>query len=162
MTIVDIHCHTFNGGDLPVEGFVKHVSLRDKPWPDWAKARLARRADRMVQREMHGYEAERKVLDPLLDASALGLAPPDEALVDPGPAFEEQVAQDLRNLVALRPEARRGMRAVAAAILAAVSEGEVVRLLVVPRHDDPGPPAAIVLSARGSRGFALDAAVVNG
>lgn len=105
MTIVDIHCHSFNGGDLPVEGFVKHVALRDK-WllPDWAKARLARRADRMVQREKHGYEAERKILQKLLDASALGLAEPDDADVDLGPPFEQQVAEDLRDLLEEDPE----------------------------------------------------------
>ena len=26
MTIVDVHCHTFNADDLPVRGFVKRVA----------------------------------------------------------------------------------------------------------------------------------------
>ena len=62
--VVDIHCHTFNGADLPVEGSVEHVSLRDKDWVDWVKARLLWCADRTVQRDKYGFEPERTVLDP--------------------------------------------------------------------------------------------------
>lgn len=103
-TVVDAHCHSFNGADLPIEGFVRHVLLRDNRLPGWVKDRLARRADRMIQRGKHGYERERMALDDLLTAAPEGLATPEEGQNLEGPTFDEQVAQDLRALMTEDPD----------------------------------------------------------
>lgn len=106
---VDVHCHTFNGSDLPVEGFVKHVLLRDNDWPNWVKARLARRADRMVQPQKFGYEPERTTLDEMLAAPPEGLALLEAFKDATDSAFEEQVTQDLRALMAEDPDTAAAM-----------------------------------------------------
>lgn len=102
-TTVDVHCHTFNGADLPIEGFIRHVALRDKNWPEWVKDRLARRADRMVQNSEHGYEPERRALQRLLDESQQGVAPAEgDGAAETN--FEDQVNQDLAALIAEDPD----------------------------------------------------------
>jgi predicted TIM-barrel fold metal-dependent hydrolase len=100
---VDIHCHTFNGADLPVEGFVQEVVLRDKRWPDWVKGRLARWADGLVQGPGLGYEPERSTLQRMLDHPRrdLLLTAEDDAAHE---RFELQVEQDERALAENDPE----------------------------------------------------------
>ena len=62
MTIVDIHCHTFNADDLPVKGFVKSV-VGNRHW--LARA-LARAIDRVFQGMATGAEELHK-LDELIE-----------------------------------------------------------------------------------------------
>ena len=99
---IDIHCHTFNGADLPVEGFVKHVVLRDKNWPVWVKERLARWADRLVQGSALGFEPENTMLDRRLRQQDRWLVEPeaDDAVMA---RFQEQVRQDAADLISADP-----------------------------------------------------------
>lgn len=69
--VVDVHCHTFNGDDLPVAGFVHRVLLQNL-----GVLRLVSRVlDLVGQTGTPGYEAERSRLDRLLGYDAPGLAP---------------------------------------------------------------------------------------
>jgi predicted TIM-barrel fold metal-dependent hydrolase len=101
--IVDIHCHTFNGADLPIEGFVRHVALRASKWPKWVNDRLARRADRMVQKAVHGYEPERTSLQTLLDEPQRGIAPAESDGSEEA-NFYSQVERDIDALIEEDPE----------------------------------------------------------
>lgn len=67
MTIVDIHCHTFNGDDLPVHGFVRAVAGQRS---QLAKA-LAWSLDKVTQGMASGAE-ENAQLDRLLAAGPGG------------------------------------------------------------------------------------------
>lgn len=88
--VVDIHSHTFNGDDLPVAGFIRHVHLRGVPLGQT----LAALADALVQGLAPGYVEEKAKLDALLGDSELetiyGLetrpSPPEVS-----PAFESDV-----------------------------------------------------------------------
>ena len=62
MTIVDVHCHTFNADDLPVRGFVKRVAGNRN-----ALARvLARAVDRVIQTMADDSADELAALNALL------------------------------------------------------------------------------------------------
>jgi predicted TIM-barrel fold metal-dependent hydrolase len=61
-TIVDVHCHNFNGDDLPVRGFIHRVQFDDAA----LAADLADAADYLVQKAAPGYKREKKKLDRLL------------------------------------------------------------------------------------------------
>jgi hypothetical protein len=69
--IVDVHCHTFNGDDLPVAGFVHRVLLHNLG----ALRLVSRVLDLVGQTGTPGYEGERARLDRLLGYEAHGLAP---------------------------------------------------------------------------------------
>ena len=62
MTVVDVHCHTFNGDDLPVKGFVQRVLLHNHD----ALALVSWVLDKVGQAGTPGYEQERAQLDRLL------------------------------------------------------------------------------------------------
>lgn len=110
-TVVDIHCHTFNGDDLPVRGFVRGVHLEDGPMGD----AIATLVDRMVQAKAPGYEEEIRRLDTLLSPTATKtatLADGADESIDAGPALvggemvpdlETRVREDLRELTASDP-----------------------------------------------------------
>jgi Amidohydrolase len=69
--VVDIHCHTFNGDDLPIAGFVHRVLLNDLG----ALRLVSRVLDLVGQAGTPGYEGERGRLDRLLGYESPGLAP---------------------------------------------------------------------------------------
>lgn len=66
MTIVDIHCHTFNADDLPARGFIRRTRFDDSRIGDLVGVL----ADRLVQGKAPGYQAEKDELDRLLAAEA--------------------------------------------------------------------------------------------
>jgi predicted TIM-barrel fold metal-dependent hydrolase len=98
--VVDIHCHTFNGDDLPVRGFISHVG------PSLPLGGvLARLLDAVLQAGAPGYEAERSRLDALVGeeqlAETLGVAAiaPDPALTtDPREDLAAETDRALREL----------------------------------------------------------------
>jgi predicted TIM-barrel fold metal-dependent hydrolase len=97
--IVDIHCHTFNGDDLPMRGFIAHVGLHDSA----LGSVLARLLDAVVQAGSPGYETERARLDALLGArDLLGLVGPAEprgvVAADPERELEAETDRALREL----------------------------------------------------------------
>ena len=108
-TVVDIHCHTFNGDDLPVRGFVRGVHLEDQPLGD----AVAGLVDRLVQAKAPGYEEELRRLDALLraggtdDAAVPGANESlgSDALVDAAVVsdLEARVEAELRELSASDP-----------------------------------------------------------
>jgi hypothetical protein len=53
-TIVDVHCHTFNGDDLPVRGFVHHLHLRNRV----LGSLLSRVIDKVVQDTAPGFDVD--------------------------------------------------------------------------------------------------------
>lgn len=79
MTIVDIHCHTFNADDLPVRGFVQKVAFHDIR----VVGELSRLVDMVIQGAAIGFEAENHKLDtlltraltPTIEAEAVSSAP---------------------------------------------------------------------------------------
>jgi predicted TIM-barrel fold metal-dependent hydrolase len=85
--IADIHCHNFNGDDLPLEGFVFHVGLHEIG----AGPVLARLVDRVVQGRAPGFEAENAILDSMLsdttERESLLLAPDIAKSVEPEAAM---------------------------------------------------------------------------
>jgi hypothetical protein len=70
MTIVDVHCHTFNGDDLPAQGFVQRVLLDNLGTLQLVSWVL----DNVAQLGSPSYEAERAQLDRLLGYESPGLA----------------------------------------------------------------------------------------
>ncbi|MEJ7831480.1 MAG: amidohydrolase family protein [Nocardioides sp.] len=60
--VVDIHCHNFNGDDLPIRGFVRDVVLDNRR----ASSALATLIDSVVQAKAPGYDREVRRLDSLL------------------------------------------------------------------------------------------------
>jgi len=89
--VVDIHCHTFNGDDLPVRGFISHVGLHNSN----LGSVLARLVDLAVQGRAPGYEAEKARLDALLGGPDLrGIYGPESAAraIEPDP--REQLTAD--------------------------------------------------------------------
>jgi predicted TIM-barrel fold metal-dependent hydrolase len=60
--VVDVHCHTFNADDLPVQGFVRHVAFGDRKLANTLAALL----DRLVQGKAPGFAEESVRLDALL------------------------------------------------------------------------------------------------
>ena len=62
MTVVDIHCHTFNADDLPVRGFVQRVAFHNK----FFTGDLAALIDRIIQGAAPGYREEKLRLDQML------------------------------------------------------------------------------------------------
>ncbi len=60
--IIDIHCHTFNGDDIALQGFFRRIVLDDGGTLSWL-------AERWVQSRAPGYEREVAVLDDLLGIS---------------------------------------------------------------------------------------------
>ncbi|MEZ0579260.1 amidohydrolase family protein [Nocardioides sp. MH1] len=140
-TRVDIHCHTFNGADLPVEGFVRRVVLRDKDWPGWVKARLARWADGLVQSPGLGYEPERSILQMMLDH------PRRDLLL----SAEEQVADERFNLQVEQDEAALAAHDPATAAYLGLAPRQVRRL-------DRGETSAFVKFARNLASSRLDVA----
>ncbi len=86
MTIVDIHCHTFNADDLPVRGFIQRVAFDDNE----LAADIALLVDVLIQGKAPGFLRERRRLDvllatdapPALELLAEGAAPDLEAETD--------------------------------------------------------------------------------
>jgi hypothetical protein len=98
--LVDTHCHTFNGDDLPVRGFISHV----RPSSPLGGV-LARFLDGVLQAGAPGNEAARSRLDALLaeeqSAETLGVAAiaPDPALTtDPRGDLAAEPDRALRDL----------------------------------------------------------------
>lgn len=76
MTIVDIHCHTFNADDLPVKGFVTRVAGNRS-----ALARvLARALDSIVQRMADDAADELSALNALLASDGVEEAVPEDVI----------------------------------------------------------------------------------
>ena len=100
-TVVDVHCHNFNGDDLPVRGFVRDVKLEGQPLGD----AVATLVDRMVQAKAPGYEQELRRLDALLEEATRtsemeGVAPGGDGVV---PDLEARVRTELREMAAADP-----------------------------------------------------------
>jgi hypothetical protein len=91
MTIVDIHCHTFNGDDLPVEGFVDRVLLHNPG----TRRLVSKVLDLVGQIGTPGYEAERARLDRLLGQDPYGIAA--MAFVE-DPPLDDVVAETFERL----------------------------------------------------------------
>lgn len=111
-TVVDIHCHTFNGDDLPVRGFVRGVHFEDRRLGDAVAALV----DRLVQARAPGYDDEVRRLDALLGAPARpvvaavtggeeSLGAVEAPLVDDAvvPDLDAKVEAELRELAASDP-----------------------------------------------------------
>ncbi len=96
---VDIHCHLFNGDDLPVKGFTHRTKLHNVVLAD----RLAWLADRLVQGVAPGYEADLARVDALLSALE-GLEVSRANLVQSPEAFEAEVDRVMAELQAENPE----------------------------------------------------------
>lgn len=76
MTIVDIHCHTFNADDLPVKGFVKRVAGNHN-----ALVRVLSRAiDKVVQGMADNVASELAALNALLASDGLEEGIPEDVM----------------------------------------------------------------------------------
>lgn len=80
--VIDVHCHTFNADDLPVEGFIRTLHMRGVP----LGGALARLVDVLIQGTGPGYRADKTRLDAILSTagrrdSVRALAPPVDAAV---------------------------------------------------------------------------------
>jgi predicted TIM-barrel fold metal-dependent hydrolase len=64
MTVVDVHCHTFNADDLPARGFIRRTRFDDSRIGELVGVL----ADRLVQGRAPGYQAENDELDRFLAA----------------------------------------------------------------------------------------------
>jgi len=110
-TVVDIHCHNFNGDDLPVRGFVGHIHMEGKR----LGGAIASLVDRVVQAKAPGYAEELRQLDALLagasgadstaanagnEARGTGAPLVDDAVV---PDLDARVEAELRELAATDP-----------------------------------------------------------
>jgi hypothetical protein len=62
VSVVDIHCHTFNADDLPVRGFVRSIGKQDGA----LGSKLATLVDLVLQHGAPGYEEEKERLDRLV------------------------------------------------------------------------------------------------
>jgi hypothetical protein len=60
--VVDVHCHTFNADDLPVQGFIQTLHMKGVP----LGGALARLVDLLIQGAGPGYRAEKARLDAIL------------------------------------------------------------------------------------------------
>ncbi len=69
---IDVHCHVFNGADVPVRGFLRDVVLAAEGADETAADALAWLVDRIVQAGAPGYDAERAVLERMLASGAVG------------------------------------------------------------------------------------------
>lgn len=104
--VVDVHCHTFNADDLPVQGFVSRVAFHNV---ELARS-LAALVDRLVQGKAPGYNTDVARLDALLlppPLSGLGDESIDSALpsspVPPPRDVEADVEETLAELAATEP-----------------------------------------------------------
>jgi hypothetical protein len=101
--VVDIHCHTFNGDDLPARGFIHRVKLRDVP----LGGSLAQVVDLILQRGAPGFHADKARLDRLLGATELesGFELPSLApALDAEAQLAREVEDTLADLQARNPE----------------------------------------------------------
>lgn len=97
--VVDIHCHVFNGDDLPVRGFVHRTHLSKVV----LGAGLAELIDRLVQGGAPGYRADMARLDAILGPSeGLEAAPAPQA--QPPEQFEHEVDRAMAELQGSDPE----------------------------------------------------------
>jgi predicted TIM-barrel fold metal-dependent hydrolase len=65
---IDVHCHIFNGADLPVRGFIQRTVLQEKG--DWLVAPqrwLAQLADFVIGASAPGTDAEMRLIDEILE-----------------------------------------------------------------------------------------------
>lgn len=104
MPVVDVHCHNFNGDDLPVRGFVRHVGLHDSV----VSGAVAALLDAVVQKGAPGYAEEKARLDSLLGGSTFGDGleglEPAERLIDPVDQLGLEVDAELTELLQQNPE----------------------------------------------------------
>ena len=95
--VVDIHCHNFNGDDLPVKGFVQHVVLDKK----FGSSAVAAFVDLIVQTFAIGYDHEVRQLDGLLSRERFALVSSDGATPDMRmPNLESRAMRNLAELIA--------------------------------------------------------------
>jgi predicted TIM-barrel fold metal-dependent hydrolase len=98
VTVVDVHCHTFNGDDIPVRGFFQHVELHDAR----LGSALASVLDSLVQGAAPDYATDLARVDAILGpSSALESAPAFEPQSQE--QFEAEVDAALRDLQARSP-----------------------------------------------------------
>ncbi len=107
-TVVDIHCHTFNGDDLPIRGFVHKVALRDADGLP-ARGAIAALVDRIVQAGAPGHAEETRRLDTLLLGSRSGF--PESLSSARVPDLDAVVAERVAQLQASDPELLAAARA---------------------------------------------------
>jgi predicted TIM-barrel fold metal-dependent hydrolase len=94
MVVVDIHCHTFNADDLPVQGFITHVVGRDR-------AKLLRALAWALEKVTQGMASGReeiKALDRLIQAG------PGHFEADEEPALDQADAEAGELLAELQAE----------------------------------------------------------
>jgi predicted TIM-barrel fold metal-dependent hydrolase len=98
VTVVDVHCHTFNADDIPVKGFIHHLKLREIP----LGSSLSAVVDRLIQGAALDYATELARIDAILGpGSALEST---VALEPQSPEqFELEVDAALRDLQAQSP-----------------------------------------------------------
>jgi predicted TIM-barrel fold metal-dependent hydrolase len=88
VTVVDIHCHTFNADDLPARGFIRRTRFDDSRIGELVGVL----ADRLVQGQAPGYQAEKDELDRLLAVEAFTEAHEATPVrVDPVDRFDADV-----------------------------------------------------------------------
>jgi len=97
---IDIHCHTFNADDLPVQGFLERVAFHNV---DLGRD-VAALADVLIQGQAPGYTEEKRTLDSLL-AKADGVGPEAVTPEPPDPAAETDEA--FERLAASEPQLLR-------------------------------------------------------
>ncbi len=84
--IVDVHCHTFNGDDVPVRGFVRRTVFHDSR----LGGLLGSLADRLID-GAPDYSAENSTLNALLGPNAVSESVGDAARARPDEDFEASV-----------------------------------------------------------------------
>ncbi len=94
MTVVDVHCHTFNADDLPVKGFVQHTKLHGVA----LGAALATVLDRIIQAVATNYSAEMARIDGILGPPSHMEAAPVPITPQTPEEFEREVDLALADL----------------------------------------------------------------
>lgn len=103
MTIVDVHCHTFNADDLPVKGFVKRVAGSRN-----ALARvLARSIDRIIQSMADDAADELAALNAMLARDGGDESVPEDVMA----TVDAEAETILAEVTAEDPEAVREAKA---------------------------------------------------
>jgi predicted TIM-barrel fold metal-dependent hydrolase len=98
VTVVDVHCHTFNADDIPVKGFFQHVELHDAR----LGSALASVLDSLTQGAAPGYATDLARVDAILGPSS---ALESAAAFQPQSQeqFESEVDAAVRDLQARSP-----------------------------------------------------------
>lgn len=98
--VVDIHCHVFNGDDIPLKGFAERVILKNLGIGGLADDLL----DAVIQGGAPGFDEENPTLDEMLAASDTDFMMSAFALEDPEESLDSEVEDILAKLAADKPD----------------------------------------------------------